>query len=235
MSQADDELIRLIDQRIRLARSQDKAAGTVVTRDTTGPGAMVMFDGATVATPAKVLGTTFVRPGDRCLLDRYGTSDWIVTGSFAISTFGEAARHMSTGLAGTTAALTSASYIDFTDFTTLPFTKAHDLTMVRAQVVAGAFASVAGTKVSWALRYTPVSGAESYTPVDITMATFLFNTANEHNSVTGMGRVTTLPAGSYSVTLRWRRISGTGNVFADVADEYSVEIDERPRASVPIL
>lgn len=231
----DDELIRLIDQRIRLARVQDRATGTVVSRDTTGPGCMVMFDGATVATPAKVSGTTFVQPGDRCMLDKYGTSDWLVTNSFNASSFGEGSRTID-GLSGTTAAMTSSSFVDIAEYGSFTFSKAFDLTLVHVQgMMAGFVTTAVPTRVIWAVRLTPITGGVGYTPTDTVIGSLNFNTVSQHQAVAGMRRLNNVPAGTYTVTFRWRRSSGTGNVFADANDTYGLQTDERVRAVTPIL
>jgi hypothetical protein len=228
------DLIRLIDERIALSRRQDRAQGTVVARDTTGPGAMVVFDGSTTPVPVKCAGNVFTNQNDRVLLARHG-SDWIVTESFSSNSFGEASKHFSGGLGSTSGNLTSATYVDLTEFGTIQFTKAFDLTYVQAQVTVGGYATAIDTRAAWALRYTPVAGAEGYTPTDITMAIINWDVANVHRGITAMGRVISLPAGTYTVSLRWRRTAGSGNVVANNNDEYAVAVDEHPRANVPIL
>lgn len=237
MTLSEDDLAvidRRVDQRIRLASSREKTSGTVVSRDTTGPKAMVRFDGATVAVPVKVAGSVYVQAGDRCLLDRYGTSDWIVTNSFGASSFGEASRSLD-GLSIATGSLTSATFVDLTEFGTVSFDKAFDLTFVRVQVNSACFVSAVPTRILWAVRFTPTAGGIGYTPTDISVGGMNFNTASQHQAYTGMRRIISIPSGSYTVSLRWRRASGTGNAVADTNDSYAVELDERVRASVPIL
>lgn len=231
----DEDLIKLVDQRIRLAQTKTRATGTVVSRDTTGSKAMVLFDGATTATPAKVTGTTFVAPGDRCLLDRYGSSDWVVTNSWAALTFGEANRAVDS-LSGTTGPQTSAAYTDLSEFGTFSFTKFFDLTFLRISVSAAAYQSTTATaKVGWAVRLTQTAGATPYTPADLSMGAMQLLTQNMHQNYTSYRRLTGVPAGTYTVTLRWRRAGGTGTILADANDSAAVEIDERVRAVTPIL
>jgi hypothetical protein len=231
------EDIRLIDQRVRAALQTTRASGTVVTRDTTGPGATVLQDGSTVPVPAKVTGSTFVRPGDRCLMDRYGTSDWVVTQSWSTLTFGELSKTYD-GLGSTTSALTSSTFVDLTEFEPTTFTKAFDLTSVRIQVQAEAYTSGSAgqtAKVNWGVRFTPIEGAEGYTPIDIGIGGININQLSTHVSYTSTRRYISLPAGTFTVSLRWRRVSGAASVLADTNDAYALELDERVRGSIPIL
>lgn len=229
----DEQQIALIDQRIRVGQRKASATGTIVSRDTTGPGATVLQDGATVATPAKVAGTTFAQPGDRCMLDLYG-SDWIVTNSFSSTAFGEANRALD-ALPSTATGPTSTAFIDLVEFGTFVFTKNFDNTFVRMQVQVQAFVTTAIAKPFWGLRLTPTSGGVGYTPADISMGGLQINALSTHITYTSMRRITGIPAGTYTVSLRWRRVSGTGTISADTNDAYAVELDERVRASSPIL
>jgi hypothetical protein len=232
VSYADDQ-IRLIDERIALARRQDRATGTVVSRDTIGPGATVIFDGSTVAMPVRVAGGVGATDGDRVLLTRHG-SDWIVTESFSAFSLGEANKALD-NLGAATGALTSATFVDLAEFGGLPFAKTYDLTFVRMQVQAQAFVTGAAAKVFFALRFTPVAGGIGFTPSDVPMGGININQLNTHVSYTTPRRNTGIPAGTYTVTLRWRRVSGTGQIFADTNDSFAVELDEHVRALVPIL
>jgi hypothetical protein len=229
----DEDMIRLIDQRIRLAQARDRAVGTCVTRATSGPDATVVFDGSTVAMPVKVLGTVFVQEGDRCVLDKYG-SDWIVSGSWSTLALGEAARFQF-GPSGGTGALTSGSFVDMMEILPVTFTKVYDQTYVRVCVSAGAYSSAASTSVRWAVRFTPQDAGSSYTAADVFTAFIHFNEINTHQSNYAGARATGIPAGSYTCQLRWRRNTGSGSVFADTNDLFMMEIDEAPRAVDPIL
>jgi hypothetical protein len=229
---ADD--LAIIDQRVRLAQARTRSAGTIVSRDTTGPKAMVLFDGATVATPAKVTGSTFVAPGYRCLLDRYGT-DWVVTNAWAATTFGEANLAMDS-LPSATGANTSATFQTINEFGTFTFTKFFDLTFVRAAISVGGFVTgTAGTRANWAIRFTPIEGGIGYSPADLSFGGVVMNQLSTHVPYSSMRRVTNIPAGTYTVNLRWRRLSGSGSLFADTNDSFAVEVDERVRTLTPIL
>jgi hypothetical protein len=233
MSSVDMDLIQLVDERIRLHDKASQLMGTVVTRDSTGPGATVLFDGSTVAVPVKCMGHVFCQPSDRVSLARYG-SDWLIIGSFSGPGFGEASKALD-GLPSTTAQLTSSSFIDLPEYGTLSFTKYFDNTYVRMSATVGALATVAATHIVWALRFTPDVGGVGYTPTDLTVVNIHINTINSHLPNTGFRRQVNIPAGTYTVALRWRRSAGTGVVTSDANDYYAVELDEGIRQVAPFL
>jgi hypothetical protein len=228
-----DDTIALVDQRIRLHDKQERATGTVVSRATIGPAAAVLFDGSTTPMPVKVLGHVFCQPGDRVALDRYG-SDWLITGSFSGPGFGEATAYQS-GLPSPTGALTSSTYVDLVEFGTMTFTKYHDNTFIRVALDAGAYSSVAVQTLEIGARLTAQTGGAGYTPTDYVIIHRFFSSATIHQPMHGAVRVTGVPAGTYTVTLRWKKISGSGNFVADQNDSFALEMDERVRSSAPNL
>lgn len=231
-----DPDIQLIDERIAFARTQDRAVGTVTARDTTGPGAMATILPGPTPIPVKVAGGVAAGPGDRVMLTRYGT-DWVVTASYSSGQLGEANRALES-LPGTTGALSSASFVDLSEFGSFAFFKAFDATYVRVQVQAGAFAagsSGQAARVFWAVRLVPVAGAAGFSATDYPVGGIVLSVLAKHETYTSMRRLTGIPAGTYTVSLRWRRVSGAASVQADATDSVAVELDERVRSSVPIL
>lgn len=226
----DEDLVRLIDQRIRAHQQQTAAVGTCVNRDTTGPVGYVLFDGATVAVPVKVAGGVVLQPGMRCLLNKYGT-EWVVTEAFGAPALGFAnAFVFGPAVAATT---TSSTFVDITGMDAFTFTKYQDLSWCR--VFYSASCTTTGTapvEVRWGLRFTQVSGSTAYTPVDYSGPHFHHNTIGEHNSngvqflIGGVGIALGAPAGTYSCTLRWRRTQGTGTLTCDNNDVFSVTVEE---------
>lgn len=229
----DADMITLIDQRIRAQQQMTRAIGSCVNRDTTGPGAQVLFDGSTVAMPVKVLGHVFLAPGNRCVLDRYG-SDWVVTGSWSALGLGEARRV--TLASGTSGAMTSASFIDLTEFGTFTFTKIYDNTMIRCGMEVGGFCTGSGsTGARYGLRLAPTDAGSSYTATDYNCTTLYWNSTNVHLQNYSTLAVLSVPAGTYTVTMRWRRNAGSGSIFVDTADQLGIELDEMVRSASPIL
>lgn len=232
MSYAAD-LVAMVDQRIRLFLSRNRAMGTLATKATTGSEGTALIDGAETATSVKVPGSVFCQPGDRVCLDRYG-SDWVVTNAFTGPGFGEALRYVD-GLPSATGTAPTGAFSDLVEFGTLTFTKVYDATFVAAVVQAGAYSSATLTEAGFAVRFTPIDGGDGYTPTDWGVTSLYFNNSGQHLSVTGQRRLTGIPAGTYTVSLRWRRVAGTGNLAADDRDTFSVGLDERVRQLTPIL
>lgn len=229
----DADLIALIDQRIRAHTRRERAVATVQNRDTTGPGALAVFDGSSVGVPVKVLGNVFCKPGDRVVVDLYG-SEWIVTGSFTATTFGEASRLLF-GLPFATGSLMSPFYVDLSEFGALTFSKAFDETYIRIGMRASGYVSVAPTRASWAARITQIAGVTPYPATDHTVCILEYNTASVHQGVYSAYRIVGVPAGTYEITMRWRRDSGAGGITSDTNDLMLIEVDEQVRAAVPIL
>jgi hypothetical protein len=224
-----EELINLIDQRIRAATSRERYSGTIVSRATTGNAAMVVFDGSTVAMPVKVAGGVFARAGDRCMLTLYG-SDWVVTNSWAAVALGEATN--SVLISGPSGTLTSATFVDINEFDPMLFTKAYDQTYVRLGLQAACFCNVSGgTSVRWGVRVTPVDTSSAFSAQDFACGYIYFNQTGVHLQSSGFTRVVSLaeggmPAGDYMLSLRWLRWGGAGNLQFDSGDVFTLEADE---------
>lgn len=231
MNTLDANLINLIDQRVRLHMARDRATGTCVARATTGPSADVQFDGSTVAMPVKVLGSVFLTPGDRCVLDKYG-SEWVVTGSFSALGFGETSQLGAPS--GTSGSLSSSTFVDLQEIPALLFTKAYDNTYVRMAMLGMCKAETSSATMYFGLRWTPME-SNGYTAADYTMGYVQHDTAEVHRAGYASYRSIAIPAGNYTVQARWRRQSGTGTLKVDGADRFTIEIDEGVRAAVPVL
>lgn len=233
MSAYSEDLIALIDQRINLARRQDRANGTIVTRATTGSGATATFDGSVTPVVVKVAGNVYASTGDRVLLARHG-SDWIVTESFSSLGYGENNRVFDS-LPSATGALTSSTFVDLTEFGVMQFSKNFDATFLRVQLQAQCFVTGAAARVAFAGRLTPISGADGYTPVDMSLGTYQINAVAQHVNHVAMRRWRNIPAGTYNLSIRWRRNTGSGMIFMDTNDGIGVEMDERVSAAIPVL
>lgn len=226
MSQYDEGLIRVMDARIAAAGLRRDAFGVVEARDTTGPGAMVTMDGSTVAVPVKVFGHVHCIEDDRVALTLIeGT--WCVIGTFGRRTLAEASsRVVGPGVAGTT---TSGSYVDMpVPPQVVSFIKRYDATAVRVQIATTLWSSVADTDVRIGMRVAGRAGTAteaSFTAVDVDVGRLQLDTAFVRGTVVGMNRLL-IPAGEYTMTARWRRSAGTGELRHDSADQTNMEIDE---------
>lgn len=230
MTAYGDDLINMIDQRIGLATKRDKATGTVISRDATGPGAQVLFDGATTSMPVKCPGSVFVREGTRVLLDKYG-SDWVISNAWIGPGFGEASRRFN--IPSTTAGVNTTSFTDFTEFGTVGFTKFFDATYIRVGIHWSGYSNAATTGVEYGLRLTPTEGAEAYVPTDWSVGRCFMNALGDHQTDYSVTRMTGIPAGTFTATFRIRRFTGTGTIISDVNDQCLLELDEGIRSGVP--
>jgi hypothetical protein len=205
--------IRLIDARIAAYERVDKASGTLVSRDTSGPGATVAFDGSQVAMPCRVSADVLTQPGDRVVLQKYG-SDWVVVGSFGFPALGST-HEVEFATAGTT---TSSSYSDMSVVVTPSFVKYYDATQVRLAMIGSCYSTATSTSVRYGIRFNGVDYHMGYTAFSIAN--------NRIPSVAGWQRVDGIPAGEYTLTARWRRNSGTGTLTTSTDDLICMEADE---------
>ena len=233
MASLSAEQVALIDQRIRAHAQTTEAWGTCQARDATGPGAKVTFDGSTLGVDVIVAGHVMLRPGMRCTLNRYG-SEWVVTNGFATPVLGRASMVVFSGSETTT----SSSFADLTSIAPLAFTKLHSGTLADIDLTVSAFSTAAGgTTARWALRFTQIDGDAPYTPADLTINYLWFSIADTRFSqTTRFTSAEVIPAGSYSVQVRWRRASGSGTV-TNVAsnDHYSLTLAEVVSPSSPYV
>lgn len=205
------DLIQAIDDRVRSGERNVTQIGAVVER-TFDDNALVVFDGSQGAIPVKVAGDVQAYVGDRVGLVRFGTW-WVVVLSMTRRWPAESGASVPQASVGTTATVNFADTPDIVEFT---FTKRWDVTRVRAFVSSSqrAVTQAAGrAQVEYALRFTsPTMGVSSYTICHL----YDDNTdwpLSMHKTVTGVkyldgGTVwssTTLPAGTYTVRVQWRR------------------------------
>jgi hypothetical protein len=230
----DADLIALIDQRIRLAAITTRSMGTIVSRATTGPAATALFDMSTNPVPVKVFGSAMCQPGDRVAIEKFG-SDWIVTAAYSAPRLGQASRNIQ-GLSGTTGNLSSATYVDLTEFGSFTFTKLYDNTMIEVFACVGAFADANGSVVEFGIRFAATAGGVGYTTSDQVIGMMPINGTNVHE-VGALSRqiIGIVPAGTYTVTMRWRRKSGSANIAGNTTDFYGITLYERVRYDSPYL
>lgn len=221
----------LIDQRIRSSMVKDFAAGTVTSRSLTSTDnrCMVTLDGGTVAVPAKMLGDVYAFEGDRVVLQFYGTveinkdgspemhGDWVVAGTFARRfTPSEAGAESSGGAGGTTVSSTFAPVPNFPGFT---FTKQWDDTRIRTTAHIGSWASVAtDSYAQFAIDFDGTFQQE--------ICGTTHNTINEHRIASGLRWRSGLAAGTYTVSVLWKRLTGTATITLDSNDNISVMVTE---------
>jgi hypothetical protein len=226
MTDFDQGIIDVIDARIAKATRRRDAFGTITVRDTTGPGAMVTFDGSTAAVPCKIFGHVHCFEGDRVAL-RLVETTWCVIGTFARRELAEAYDwQIGTSPASAT---TSATFVDMPNAPTVAtFSKRYDGTAIRLSLYTTLWTSVADTDAQVGVRIAGRTGTETastFTPIDILTGRLQLDVAFVRGTIAGSKRVV-IPAGEYTFTARWKRTAGTGELRQDDRDHSTVEADE---------
>lgn len=213
--------IQLIDDRIDQARTRFEKMGTVVGRDGTGPGCAVILDGSSgVPSPVKCFENVIVANGDRVGLIKY-EGEWVVTGNYTLRTLADGV--FAFDFTSSTN-MTSATYVDMASSPALSITKMRDVTNLRLHIDLSCWTSVANTSVRVGLHVQSEDGSVSF---DQDMRLFTMNTASKHDMISATRQTSaTLPAGNYTITGRWFRFGGTGNVTTDTSDAVQIEARE---------
>jgi hypothetical protein len=195
--------------------------GTVQSRDTTGPGATVIFDGSTgTAQPVKCFESVVVATGDRVGVARY-ESEWIITGNYTLRSLADRSLGGSSFTGGTTTLIT------FVDMPGLPglsdVMKVRDATLLRISVdLSLRVSSPVGVEVG--VRITSLDGV---TNSDQALVRRIINSTNSHEELGGWVDTAAVAAGSYAFTMRWRRATGSTEILTvDVNDSVSLRIQE---------
>jgi hypothetical protein len=217
--------IAVIDSRIRAAKLQENAFGTVQSLASTGVDVQVVFDGSTVSMPVKALGNVPLAIGDRVTLDLYVGRTWVITGNFTRRRPG----FVHDRLFATSGTTTSSSFVDYPGSPTIQFIKQYDESTVVVKLTIGLrVPSVTDTIGKTAFRISGTPGTETetlYTAADFESSHIVFNTANKHEILPGSTHVA-LDAGDYTFTARWRRVSGTGTLTSDSNDLLIWHVEE---------
>lgn len=223
----EEGIIRLVDARIAKAQQTWTGRGTVVSRDVVGPGATVVFDGDAIASAAKVPAHVICLQGDRVVLNRVADT-WVVMGTFSRNGLADAYARL--GGPGTPATTTSSSYVDQPTGLSIRLLKRFDDTDVRAALSMTCYvATTPTTYVAAAIRIAGTAGtvtATTFTAVDLLMQVLRFDVTATHLPISGFARSTTMPAGDYTLTARWRRTSGSGVPTQDGNDFTMIEATE---------
>lgn len=210
----NDDLLRLVDQRVKASQSRTSALGTLATRDTTGTGGTAAFDGSAVAVPVRVDAGVHVQPGDRVRLDRYDNT-WVVTGGFTRRQLGETIEWWS--FDPTPATTTSITYTAVPVGLDATFVKLYDDTVVVGSIRTSLYITGAAAVVRYALQLNGVD-------YDITQLGL--NIVGARSEASGYAPIDTLPAGEYPVIARWRRVSGTGVLTVNDSDWLALHLRE---------
>lgn len=119
---------------------------------------------------------------------------------------------------GAVVSSTSTTYVTLLSFT---FVKRYDTTQVQATVgVGGYFTGAVPSDIQWGIRINGVTA-------DMTLLSYeALSTHKAAYGVETFGGGGTVPAGTYTVNLRWKRAFGTGTMNWDVHDWLSASMIE---------
>ena len=101
---------------------------------------------------------------------------------------------------------------------TMTFTKVRDTSRMVFSALASSYVSAAGVIIN---LYISLS-ASNYTSADSPIALFYFNAGATHNSYGGHINWDNLPAGIYTMKLRWAGTGGAGNMQCDANDWFTI-------------
>lgn len=210
----NESLLRVVELVVAQHVKKPTDVGSVVSVQSTNMRAMVIFDGATVATPVKVTGHTHPVANDRVGLIRYG-SDWYIE-SVLNRIAGPA--FAGTGAESPGGTTTSATPTDLPGPMTFTFVKRWDTT----PILIGHWASVYGTTalvgVTGSLAFV-AAATTTYTVWDVAM---LGDGVRQYPGATrripDATYTSALPAGTYTVRMQWHRSAGTGTANQNTDD-----------------
>lgn len=221
----NDDMIALIDQRIRATTTKDRANGLIVIRSRSTNDAAAVFAGSSTPVQVKVPSGVHAFEGDLVCLDRYG-SLWVVTHSFGTRGFGKAFYwdFQDSGAAST------SGWQDMPGSPSFDFAKRYDATVTRLAMKIDAYASNAAfTAMQHGILVAGqpnTATALTFTPLDIGLNHMIFNQTGINIMSFGVIKEATMPAGDYVLTARWRVASGTGNINTDSNDVTIMEAAE---------
>lgn len=183
--------------------------------------AAVTMDGSSgTAQPVKCFESVIVDVGDRVGLVKY-EGEWIITGNYTLRTLGEGG--FESVLAGPTTS-TSGTFVDVPTSPNLTMHKYRDHTFLRIDMAISMYASSVPTVVEFAAAILSEDGLTSY---DAVLTRMPHNTANNHTTLYGGETTAAHPGGqNFTITARWRRVSGGGNMTVDANDYVTLRVRE---------
>ena len=212
------KLLDTIDSRISKQLSRYTAMGEVVSVDTVGLGATVTFFGASTAIPVKRAGHVHCLPGDRVGLVK-AEADWWIAWP-ARDRPAPASLHTFPAGVSTPDTYALASYATLPNAPTFEITKRYDASYIEVDARMGCYATGgSGTKVGIGLL---IGG------IDYDVTTFFINALSDHKHFTAIAIIMSgIPAGTYTIAYRWKRILGAGTLTINDDDRWSIRYTER--------
>jgi hypothetical protein len=211
-----DALYRTITDIVARNLSRVTDVGTVASTQSATMRAMVIFDGATVATPVKVAGAVHCRAGDRVGLTKYA-SDWyvtIVTNRIAGPNAAGVNLSVPTGNTTTTTVANLPGDPSFT------FTKRWDSSPLLMCGGTTAF-TTATASMGFYLGLTVLGVQTTYLMSELESGPGVRFGATTVRILPDAVSPAVVPAGEYTVNLMWARTTGGGTVGTNSPDDHA--------------
>jgi hypothetical protein len=182
----------------------------------------VSFDGSSgIGQPVKCFETVIVAAGDRVGLVKF-EGEWIIVGSYTPRTFG---KDKVLSILSSTSTVPGTLFVDMPTSPTCVLTKYRDSTQFDIDINASIYSHSGGAMVA---EVGVLIAFPDGTSLDQALFHRAFSIAEIHQDLTGGLRTSlTLPGGAYSLTARWRRVSGTaGTLTMDANDSITLTVEE---------
>lgn len=215
------QMRQLLDDQVAAGQSVTMKMGTVTSRETATARAIVAFDGSSgIGQPVKCFDSVICDVGDRVGMAKI-EGEWIIIGCYTLRTLGDEYTSVQFASSNTT---TSSSFVDMPAGASLTILKIKDTTQFRIEIGMVGFTTVANTGFSVGANVLSADGSIN---TDQLLYQRAWNAAFEHHDWTG-GTTTalTLPGGSYTITGRWLRRSGTGTLTMNTDDGVWLKVKE---------
>lgn len=216
-----DDLAGYVDQRIARAAPHNIHMGTVQSKWDGSIFTTVTFDGSNISVPVKTF--QFVTTGDRVGMVKFG-SDWVVVGAFDVD-FPQMVGNSAFATVGSTS---STTFVDFPGPIDVVLTKKYDFTNVFVHIDVSHFIDPnqdIGCVFGVAVIDPVPAVAADYTTHKLHVKPVL-----THSGSSGLAGIaaSVMPAGVYTLRMRWRKSAGgpAGNCHVDTNDHVSMWVLE---------
>lgn len=214
-------LVEVAQDRVDAGATPYAKMATVVSRDSTGPGAQVIFYGSSGGTSdVKCPESVIVAEGDLVGLARF-EHDWIVVINYSGRSLAD--EQINTAWVSLNQS-TTTTFVDMPNSPAVDYIKMRDATYMRFSMQCSASGSNVANSIRLGLHVTSADGVTDYTEEVTHM---VMNTTGDHYHFTGRVKAASAhPAGAYTAVAQWRRNSGTGFIQVDQNDRLFVQVRE---------
>jgi hypothetical protein len=199
-------------------RSRERGKGTLISFSPSSLDGTATLDPDPTPMPVKITGSARCLPGDRVILFLIDRVWWVL----GVEPRREFTTQFFTGVfANPDDTTTSATYVDMGTGPHGTLVKLYTDTTVLVSVGYALFVLTTTARAQFGVN---ING------VDYDVKKFAFNIVSMHSALQGTAVITGLPAGTYPVTLRWKRPNtgfGAGVLHANDDDQWTLEMTEQ--------